>query len=147
MGLRKLFKTDERLESGGVWLDYGETRIKIARAGGANKKFAKVLDKKTKPYRRAIATGTMPNDKADDILCETYAESVVLDWQTKVSGEWKPGIDPEDAGLQAGDLLPVISDNVLLALKALPELYRDIQGQAQQIALFRAELDEAAAGN
>lgn len=147
MGLRKLFKTDEKVEQQGVWLDYGETRIRIARAGGANKKFAKVLDKKTKPYRRALASGTMDNDRADTLLRETYAEAVILDWQTKVNGEWKPGIDPEDANLPAGDLLPVNSDNVLLALTALAELYRDIQSQAQSIALFRAELDEAASGN
>jgi hypothetical protein len=147
MGLRKLFKTDEKVEQQGVWLDYGDTRIRIARAGGANKKFAKVLDKKTKPYRRALASGTMDNDRANNILRETYAESVVLDWQTKVGDEWKPGIDPEDAGLPAGDLLPVNSDNVLLALTALPDLYQDIMSQAQSIALFRAELDEAAAGN
>jgi hypothetical protein len=41
----------------------------------------------------------------------------------------------------------VNSDNVLLVLTALADLYLDIQSQAQSIALFRAELDEAAAGN
>jgi hypothetical protein len=147
MGLRKLFKTDEKIEQQGLWLDYGDTRIRIARAGGANKKFAKVLDRKTKPYRRALAAGTMDNDRADTILRETYAESVILDWQTKVGGDWISGIDPEDAHLPAGELLPVNSDNVLLVLTALADLYLDIQSQAQSIALFRAELDEAAAGN
>ena len=65
MSLYKLFKTDEKLETDGVWLEYGQTeegkpiRIKIARAGGRNVAFAKALEKATRPYRKAIQTGTL----------------------------------------------------------------------------------------
>ena len=33
------FETDPVLESEGIWIDYGAFRVKIARAGGANKKY------------------------------------------------------------------------------------------------------------
>lgn len=153
MPLSKTFKTDEKHETQGVILDYGDTRIRIARAGGANKEFAKKLDHKTKPYRRAIQSGALDIERAGDILKEVYAETVVLDWQTKQGvGEngnftFTRGIDPIDLGKPSGDLLPPTPENIVAVFKNLPDLFLDIQQQAQSTALFRAELDEAAAGN
>ena len=63
MSLYKLFKTNENLETDGIWLEYGQTadgkpiRIKIARAGGHNVAFSKALEKATRPYKKAIQTG------------------------------------------------------------------------------------------
>ncbi len=147
MGLRKLFKTDERVENDGVVLDYGDTRIRIARAGGANKRYAKLLDKMTKPIRRAIAAGTLDNERAMEILMEAYAKTVVLGWETRADDQWVPGISPADAGVDGKNLLPLTPENCLLVFKNLPDLFQDVRQQAESISLFRAELDEAAAGN
>jgi len=153
MSLKRQFKTDSSLESKGIVIDYGDARIRIARAGGANKKFARILDIKTKPFRRAIAAGSFDNDRSNTILMEVYADTVVLDWETNVGNDadpkWQKGIDPEDAGVESekGKLLPVNKDNVMKVFRNLPDLFFDIQQQAQAGALFRAELDESAAKN
>jgi hypothetical protein len=152
MSLTSIFKTDERLETDGIVLDYGTTRIRVARAGGANKAFLKFLDQKTRPHRKLIAAGAMTNDQADAVLAEVYAESVVRAWETKIGNEWKSGISPEDAGLKeqggsGNELLPVSTENILRVFKTLPDLFRDIQQQTMSHTLFRATLNEEALGN
>lgn len=155
MSLHKTFKTDTKLEQKGIEIDYGTTRFRIARAGGANTRFAAVLNERTRPYRRAIAADALPADQQRDILIDVYAETVVLDVRTKTSnGEWRSGINPEDLpqhdpktiSPETG-LLPANKDNIVALFKALPELFNDIQQQAQNYALFKQEIDEALAGN
>lgn len=147
MGLRKLFKTDHRIETEGVILDYGETRIRVARAGGANKRYIKALDKATKPFRRAIATGAFSDDRATAILREVYAKTIVLNWEVKRGEQWLTGIDPEDLGKEGAELQPVTPENVAMVFENLPDLFTDVRQQAESMTLFRSELDEAAAGN
>lgn len=148
MGLRKLFKTNTGLETSGVVIEYSDVcRIRIARAGGGNKRYAKAVEKATRPYRRAIAAGSFSEEKANEILMAVYAETVVLDWQVKRGEEWLSGIDPEDVGQAGAELLPVTAENVVAAFKYLPDLYLDLMQQAQSIALFRDEVNEAAGGN
>ncbi len=148
MGLKKLFKTNGALETKGVVLDYdGETRIRIARAGGSNKKYIKAAERALKPYRRALAAGQMSNSKATEILAELFAETIVLGWEVNRGGQWLPGIDPEDAGETGAELLPVNPENVQKVFMTLPELFLDVQTQASSIALFREDLTEADSGN
>ena len=142
-GLYKQFKTDKTLENKGVELNYGDFRITIARAGGANKQFSKVLSAKSKPFRRAIQTETMNDDRAMELLMETYAASVILNWETKVNGKFQVGIEPSE-----GDkLLPFTVENVILTLTNLPDLFMDVQEQATRVAIFREDILEAEAGN
>jgi hypothetical protein len=148
MSLSKMFKTDDSLETGGIVLDYGNTRIRIARAGGANKKFAKLLAKMVKPFQRAIAAGSFDNEQSVMILKEAYAKTIILGWQTKHDDKWADGVDPEDMGLP-GDagLQPANFDSYMAVFANLPELFHDLMEQAQKIALFRADLTEAGSGN
>lgn len=148
MGLSNQFKTDDTLETKGVVLDYGTTRIRIARAGGANKRFGLALAKATKPHKRSIQAGIMDQQLSDFLLRDVYSRTVVIGWETKgEDGEFKRGIDPVDIGEPAGDLLSVSPENVLRVFNHLPDLFNDVQLQAQEHAIFRAELDEASAGN
>lgn len=151
MGLQKQFATDVALEQKGIYLDYGNDRILIARAGGANKAFARLLEKRTKPFRRAIAIGAFDNDRSLAILRDVYAEAVILGWEvnqgTDAEPKWVKGIDPKDAGEEGKDLLPVTVENVKKVLINLPDLFTDIQQQAQAGALFRQEINDASAGN
>lgn len=142
-GMYAKFATDPNLETRGVIIDYGDFRVTIARAGGTNKKFNRVLSNKTKPYERAIAQGTMDDAEALRLLQEAYAEAVVLLWEVKTGEDtWQRGIESPD-----GEILPFNSSNVLATFKALPDLFLDLQGQAQRMALFRKELLEEQAGN
>ncbi|MGD9210528.1 MAG: hypothetical protein PVI90_07120 [Desulfobacteraceae bacterium] len=149
MSLKKQFATDKNLETKGIWVDYGDVRIRIARAGGANKKYTKRLDQLTKPVRRAIQIGSLQEERSQIILRTVFAETVVLDWQVKIGEDWKKGIDPEDAGVKAdGDkLLPVNFENIVKVFTMLPDLFFDLQQQAQNGMLFQEEINEEAAKN
>lgn len=153
MSVRKIFKTDDRLETKGIVIEYGTaTRIRIARAGGANKKFARLLEQRTKHLRRALAVGAgVENEQALAILIGVYADSVVLNWEENVGTpdepNWKQGISPEDVGQEGTDLVPFTPENVANAFRFQKDLFIDIQAQASSHALFKEEVDQAQLGN
>jgi hypothetical protein len=138
-----LFKTDKGLEREGVLVEYGAFRVKIARTGGANKRYLKRLEAALKPYRRAIQTDTMSEELAGELMRRVFAETVVLDWETAVDGEWRRGIEAPDGG----ELLPVTADNVAKTLEALPDLFTDLREQAGKVSLFRQTVIEGDSGN
>jgi hypothetical protein len=150
MSLYDNFKTNSDLETKGVEIDYGHCVITVARAGGANKKFERVLAAKTKPYRRAMDTETMDPGVAARIMRETYAEAIILRWQSRV-GEDGNGDRILKAGIEAPEggekLLPFNEKNVAKTLQALPDLFTDIQGQANKFAIYREAILETEAGN
>lgn len=145
MSMYGLFKTNTDAEQTGVIIDYGTFRVTIARAGGANKRYSKVLETKTRPYRRALETDTMSEERGIGILHEVYAETVVLNWEVQtdtVKNTWKQGIESP-----TGDILPYTTENVIKTFGMLPDLFLDIQAQAQKIAMFREVNYKAAEGN
>lgn len=144
MSMYTQFKTDVQLEQKGIIIDYGDFRVTVARAGGGNKKFARALEAKTKPLRRAIQTETLSNERGDEVLQEVYAEAVVLLWETKVDGKWQKGIENP---VEGGKLLPFSAANVLATFKALPEIFADLREQAARMVLFRQDLMDNDQGN
>lgn len=169
MSMYKQFKTDTNLEKSGIDLDYGDFRVRIARAGGSNKRFSRILEAKMKPVRRALQTETLDNERAEILMRESYAEGVVLEWSVRVladeagspveplqlAGAYREseGRDPEHSvfikGIEGpdGDILPFTTDNVVATFKALPDLFSDVREQAGKIGLFREQGQEADAGN
>jgi ABC-type nitrate/sulfonate/bicarbonate transport system ATPase subunit len=140
----KQFGTDENLEKRGIELDYGDFVVTVARAGGANKKFAKVLEARSKPYRRAIQTETMDPERGKRLMQEVYAEAVILNWETRdENGELQKGIENPDGG----ELLPVTQENIVKTFQLLPDLWVDIQEQSGKVALFRKTILEEDSGN
>ena len=142
MSMRKLFTTDPALETKGVRIDYGSFRVTLARAGGANKKFTKLLEAKTRPHRRAMQTETMQDAAAMAILREVYAGGAIMLWENRETwseetgewvGEFVPGIEPE----MGFELLPFNHDNVCQTLDDLPDLFADLQEQANKVSLYR----------
>lgn len=128
-----LFATDPKAEAGeGLVLDYGAFgRITIRRAGGANRAFARTLEARLRPYRRQMQAGTLDEAVAERLLAEVYAETVLLGW------EGIRGRDGQEIAFSASAAAKLLTD--------LPELFRDIQEQAQKAANFRAaELAETA---
>ena len=149
MSMYKQFKTNPDLEVGGILLEYtdpdGEDfRVTIARAGGANKKYAKVLEARAKPYRRAIQMEMMDNQRVLLILKRVYAETVVLNWETKnADDEFVKGIENPEGG----SLLPVTVDNVEKTFLQLNDLFLDVKEQAERSVLFRQTIQEEEAKN
>lgn len=164
MSMYKQFQTDTNLEREGVDLNYGEFIVRVARAGGGNKRFARVLEDKMKPVRRALQTETLDDTRSAALLHEAFAEGVVLKWSVRVVADAKgkpveplklAGADPEAPnsvfieGIEGpnGEILPYNTANVVSTFKALPELFADIREQASKITLFRQAAQEADAGN
>jgi len=147
MGAYDKFRVDTDLESKGVILDYGDFRVTISRAGGTNKAFDKCIEKKTKPYLRAIQTETMSEKVAQRLLREAFAETIIVNWELPgdEEGQWVRGIeDPE-----SGEVLEFSPDEVLKVIShpELGDLWADLRDQAQKGTLFRASIDEIRAGN
>lgn len=139
MSLYSKFETDRSLEKQGIILDYGPNskdqpiQIKIARAGGANDAYLKRMEAKAKPHRRQIQHETVERAVLESLVKEVYAETVVLSWE---------GVEDRD-----GKELPFSKENCIKLFNDLPELYADIQEQAQSAALFRLSVREADAKN
>ena len=138
MGMYDVFETDEDLETSGIWLDYGDFRVKIASAGQGNKKYIKYAEKALKPVRKAMQAGALSNERSQKVMSDIYAKTIIRDWETVVDGTLQKGIEQRD-----GTISPFNQENVLQAFMDLPNLFIDIQEQANSIANFRkAELEE-----
>lgn len=122
--ITKLFGTDKSLECKGIVLDYGDVKVTIARAGGANKRYTKTLERISRPVRRAIQTETLGDKASDAILYRTYAESVVLGWE---------GVKDDD-----GKDIPYSVDACIAFFEAAPDFFTEIRTQADKASLFRA---------
>lgn len=141
--LYKAFQTDKDIEKQGIVIEYPGVRIKTARAGGANANFAKVLDRLTKPYKRAIATESLDPETSAKIMREAYAQAVVMDWETQLEdGSWINKVMASD-----GELVEVSIDNIVKVFEDLPDLFRDLQEQANKQALFLKDIDLGDAKN
>ena len=128
------FQTDAALELNGITLDLGEAgRFVIARAGGANKKFAKRFAELTKPYRRAIQTETLSEEIGSKLLRQVYIETVLLSWD---------GVTDEN-----GEKLTFTSGNAEKLFSDLPWLFEEIRRTAEDAAIFRTVVQEADAKN
>lgn len=122
----KLFGTDANLESGkGVTLEYPGFSITIHRAGGANKKFSRILAEKMKPHRQRFERGLLDDETSHKILVETYAEAVVVGWKDVVGKD--------------GKKLPFNVENAVKLFLDLPDLFDDVKNQAGNTAHFRQE--------
>ena len=67
------------------------------------------------------------------ILREVYADTVVIGWSNVEGADGKP--------------MAFTRENVIKLFTDLPELFADVQDQATNLALFRAEINEQDAKN
>lgn len=139
MSLYKQFKTDNTLERNGIVLEYGNNAdgnpisIRIARAGGANSQYTRLMEARVKPYRRQIQNETIEKTMVEKILREVYAETIVLSWENVTD--------------ETGEELPFTVQNCIKLFEDLPDLFQDIQDQSQRAALFREEVLETDSKN
>jgi hypothetical protein len=139
MSLYSTYETDTKAEKDGVLLDFGlnshgqPTMIRILRAGGANVRFAKVFEQKSKPVRRIMDAGGLDNATSERIMREVYAEAVVTGWE---------GVEDRQ-----GQAIEFSKENVAKLFEDLPDLFREVVKSSQELALFRKDLREAEAGN
>lgn len=132
-----LFKTNPKLEQTGVWLDYGDFRILVARASGSNKRFKTIFEARMKPYRRALANDTMNDAVAERITKEVWAETVVLGWDSPLGNMVMP---------YKGAPFVFSVENCKVLFEELPDLFTDIREQSSKMSTFQDDV-EAASGN
>ena len=134
-----LYETDKDKEKNGVPFLFadGMLRITLARAGGGNTRFARILAANSKPYKRAIQNEQLSDEKANDLMMKTYAEAVVMNWETEVKDEngakaFKKGIFVKgQEGLQ-----PVTLENIVAVFKLVPDLFSDIMAEASKLSNY-----------
>lgn len=148
MSLDAMFATDAELEKNGVEIEYPDDRITLARAGGSNTKFKKMQEAKMKPYMRAVQAGTLDEEIAKRILRELYAAACIKNWEVRETDP-KTGEDKWRVACRDTDGKPCEFnyENVVAALKRLPEFFADLQKQGGNHTLYLATLREDAAGN
>lgn len=136
-----MFETDSDVETKGVLLRYGpDIRILVARAGGANKAFERIIKTLTKPHRqllKAVQSGNGSDADAlvlENIMKEAYAKTVVLGWE---------GIQLE----RNGPLVECKPENVLALFNKIPQMWIDIRDFASNYINFLSENTEEVAKN
>jgi hypothetical protein len=139
--IEEMFGTSNKLETSGITVRYGRNWVRIARAGGANKEFARVLEDTMKPYRRAIQLDAMDEKLSQELMHDVYAKTIVLGW----------GNDDLGDGLlqlrKNGEPLKFSRENVIKAFQDFPELFLDIVRNADQMKNFKNEALEEEAKN
>jgi len=139
MSLYSQFETDPKLEKGGIILEYGPNSkgqpmaFRIARAGGANDAYNKRLEAMSRKHRRKIQNDMLESKELQEMIKEVVVDTVLLGWE-----------NIEDRN---GNDLPFTRENALKLFKELPDLYADINEQANRVALFRIAVREEDAKN
>lgn len=134
------FETDPELEKSGIKVDYDDYWFHLARAGGANERFAQRLNELSQPYKRAIETDTISPKLSAKLARQAFCETVLLGWGSKAHGEGNMVNRDRRA-------LPFNQANAMTFFEALPDLMKDLLTTAQKGALYRKELASADAGN
>ena len=135
-----VFKTDEHIESTGVRIDYGEFWFLLARAGGANTRYTKLVTEKLRPHRRAIQTETLPDALGRKLMLECFIGGCLLGWGSLTYGEGSI------AG-PTGEAIPFTHENALRVLTDLPDLFDALRVEADNQSNFRKGSLETDAGN
>lgn len=128
----KTFRTDNEKEQDGTWVDLGDgvARLKIARMN--NPRFREAQQRKVQRYKMAARSKVVPDDVWEGILNELIAETILVDWE---------GITMD------GEPYPYSVDHAKQALTDLKDFREMVIGFADDIANFKAEMDQATEKN
>lgn len=126
--LGRLFDMDESLERDGVTIQYGTLAVRLARMGGANKEFATVFEKLSRPYRRMIENGVdLPDEIAEEIMHEAYARTIVKDWNLARK-------DPATSELVP---VPCTPENIIEQFHKRPEFFKFVTEESKRASNYR----------
>ena len=131
----ELYETDHNLEVDGHWHTVNEKAkisFLLARSGGANLKFAKAMEKLTRPHRGH--GGAFEDDKVDielanELMQEAFAETIILDWKGVVD--------------RAGKKIAFSQTAAVKMMKSLPDLFGELRDFSSKMANYQvAEIKE-----
>jgi hypothetical protein len=129
-----VFGTDTAREKSGAVFEYGDIKVRVARAGGANDRFTRLTIQKMQPYRRMLQAQQNKLDANTiallrTIQTEVFAETVVLGWDGIADREGKD--------------IPFSKVNCLQLLQQLPDFFDQLSGFAQDMSNFQSSVDES----
>lgn len=130
MSLYSLFATDKTKEVDGVAIQYAQNEdgtiptFYVARMGGGNTKYSLAIKRLTKKYKRQIQLDNLPEEQMTDIAMHAFVEGVLRGWEN---------IQGKD-----GKNMEYTANNAISLFKALPDLFNDLVGQANDIELFKS---------
>lgn len=140
------FKTDQNMEVSGKWIyPAGEPTesnpnppaFRIARAGGANKRYTKTQAALMKPHLALFrSTKDITPERMDiinDIARKCFFEAILLDWK--------------DVQNEKGETIPFSREAAESLMKQLPALYDFLMGESQSLSTFNPATVEDEAGN
>ena len=135
MNLYEMYETDIGKETSGFWHDMpkpSKASFLLARAGGANMKFVKAMEVKSRPHRGrggALEDTSLDADVdvelATGLTREAFAETIVLDWKGVVDRNDKKVNWSKEASVKL--------------LNDLPDLYIELRDVASKVSNFRIE--------
>lgn len=141
-----MFGTDKTLEVNGIYVNYGDFRVLVARSGGSNQEFNRLRTALAKPFLRLIAAGTLPEEKQNELNHKLYAQAVVRGFEVlQEKGkkkEWVSGIPTPDGGL-----VEFNEQNLIALFNQLPDLFADLQRVAADHTQYLVDTKEAVTGN
>ncbi len=124
MNLYDKFETSPDLEKEGIEVSYGDSIFMLARAGGANKRFATRFQQLTKPFKREMDLDIFDEKKGQELLAQAFAETVVLGWQAVRDKE--------------GNVMEFSVENCVKLLVDLPPLFADLRNMAADFTNYLA---------
>lgn len=140
------FQTDQNMEVSGKWIyPAGEPTesnptppaFKLARAGGANKRYTKVQAALMKPhlalFRNSKDITPERMDLINDIARKCFFDTLLLDWKNVQS--------------KSGEVIPFSREAAEDLMKQLPALYDFLMGESQALSTFNPTTVEDEAGN
>ncbi len=125
--LDKFFKTDEKMESEGIWFEVSEgVAFRIKRFGGENSpKVKAAYAKYYKPFASQIDKGSISEEKEKAISIRVFVESCIVDWR---------GVELD------GAIAPFSTETAFKFLFQLPDLHDVLLKHATESVNFRVDL-------
>ena len=117
------FRTDRAREDEGVWTDIGDgARLKLARIG--NRRYRELVQRVFRPHRRALRSGTLPEETSEALMSDVIAETVLLGWDGLLLDGRPVPYAPERARAVLAD--PAMRDfrDMVVELAGDMEMYR-----------------------
>jgi hypothetical protein len=139
MSIYKQFGTNIQAEQAGIDITFAANddgsipTFRVARMGGANKRYTTELTRRTRPLTAAIRNNTLGEEKAQQLSMEVFVEAVLLGWSNIFDVEGTP--------------LPYSKQLALKLFSDLPDLYEELVRQASALTSFQTDELEATAKN
>lgn len=119
------YATNDTLENDGTWMELGDAKFLIARAG--NKKYTRKLTKAVNRHQKLLDRKDDAADKlSDEIMIDTIAETVLLGWE---------GVSFK------GAVMPYSVDNAKTLL-GVKDFRRQIMGLSEDFDSFKAVMEK-----